>query len=201
MSRKKQFFTKTKLYFVDGKLIAQHGKARVYEMDDQLFLEIGKGHDLWALESEYYVYMEQLKDKPKGNCLEIGLGLGVASRCILTFPEVTHLTTVEKSKDVIAVHDQLIPYMDRKLDKWLPYDSTRHTIVHKAGLPYLFECTDTYDFIFMDFYKLIDEDSLPMIRDMVLASKRVLNAGGKIWGWLDPFTPAEFYEEFMEIFN
>jgi spermidine synthase len=194
--------TETQLYFKHGNLVAQSGDARVYEMDDQLFLEIAPGHDLWALESEYDVYMDQLRNnKPFGECLEIGLGLGVASRCIMTFPEVNHLTTVEVRKDVIETHEALIYYMDSKLDKWLPYDMEKHTIVHKEGLKYLATTKNSYDFIFMDFYKLIDEDTLPVIKDMVAMAKTKLNSKGKVVGWLDPHTPAEFYEEFENIFK
>jgi len=194
--------TETKLYFKHGDLVAQAGSARVYDMDNQLFLEIGQGHDLWALESEYDVYMEQLRyNKPFGKCLEIGLGLGIASRCILTFPEVTHLTTVELRKDIIDVHNMIIYYLDERLDKWLPYDENKHTIVHQEGLDYLVTTKEKYDFIFMDFYKLIDEDTLPIIRDMVKAGRSKLTSKGVICGWLDPHTPAEFYEEFENIFK
>ena len=58
-----------------------------------------------------------------------------------------------------------------------------------------------YDFIFMDFYKHIDEDTLPEIEDMVAAAKFCLNDGGTILGWLDPNTPVEFYNKFNKLFK
>jgi len=191
--------TRTKYYFKDGNVVAQSGDVCVYDMDNQFYLEI-KG-DLWALESEYSVYMEQLKDLPYGNCLEIGLGLGIASRCIMTFPKVKHLTTIEQNKDVINIHNDLKPYLDTRLNKWMLYDIFKHTIINKSGLNYLLECKEKYDFIFLDFYRAIDEDTLPLIKDMVNIAKKVLTKDGVVCGWLDPYTPVEHYEEFENIFR
>ena len=191
----------TKLYFKHGITVAESGYVSVYEMDEELFLEIGPGHNLWALESEYSEYMTQLKNKPRGECLEIGLGLGVASRCIMTFPEVKHLTTVEANKDVIATHNSLIYLMDTRDSKWEPYDNAKHSIIYHDGLTYLTKTKRKFDFIFMDFYKAIDEDTLPVIKDMVVAAKKRLNKGGLVMGWLDPFTPPEDFKAFEEIFK
>ena len=83
------------IYFKDGILIAESGRAKIYKLNNELFLEIGPGHNLWALESELKDYIWQLSDKPMGECLEIGLGLGVASKYILSCPKVKGLTTVE----------------------------------------------------------------------------------------------------------
>lgn len=194
--------TETKIYFKHGDIVAEAGDARVYSMDDQLFLEVGKGHDLWALESEYKDYMNQFATKqPKGKCLEVGLGLGIAARCIMTFPDVTHLTSVEKNRNVIATHEALIYLLDYKTDKWMPYDYTKHQIVNDLGLNYLLRTKEKFDFIFLDFYKLIDEDSIPEIRDMAKAARGCLNKGGTVVGWLDPFTPPDYYREFEKIFD
>ena len=89
------------IYFIDGDLIAESGEARVYLYDGLLHLEIGKGHNLWMVESEIKELSEQIGDLPRGNCLEIGLGLGVASRYILSFPEVEKLTTVDEVRAVL----------------------------------------------------------------------------------------------------
>ena len=50
------------IYFRDGKVIAASGEARIYSMNKELFLEIGTGHSLWALESELPDYVWQLQD-------------------------------------------------------------------------------------------------------------------------------------------
>lgn len=178
------------IYFRDGEVVAKSGLARVYKMDGKLFLEKGVGHDLWALEEELVDYIEQLDSWPRGDCLEIGLGLGVASRYILTFRQVNRLTTVELDSDVIAVQNMSNPIED-----------DRHLILNAHGLYYLYETPKLFDFIFLDFYKAIDEDTLPEIADMVTAAKLRLKPNGKILGWLDKYTDGDDYLNFMAIFN
>jgi spermidine synthase len=187
------------LYFRDGELVAEHGTARVYRMNEELFLEIGPPgvHTLWALESELMDYMQQLESFPKGDCLEIGLGLGVASRYILTFPQVKHLTTVEANADVIALHEMLDESLRRRQ---LDYNKDRHRILHANGIEYAYQTNKRYDFIFIDCYDVIDEDTLPFIADMINACNRVLKHGGKMIGWLDPNTPEQFAIPFMQMF-
>lgn len=185
-------------YFSDGSLVVEVGNVKVYRMNEKLYLEIGPGHTLWALEDELIDYMEQLKDYPKGDCLEIGLGLGVASRYILTFPAVNSLTTVELNKDVIVAHSLLD---DKYRHYTMDYNSDCHKILHTGGLEYAYMTKKRYDFIFVDFYDRIDEDTLPMIEDMVRACNRILKPGAKMIGWLDKYTPEEYMIEFTYIFE
>jgi len=185
------------IYFRDGELIVDTGSARVYRMNDELFLEIGDGHTLWALESELKDYTYQLRDLPKGDCLEIGLGLGVASRYLLSFPQVNHLTTVELNKDVIDAHAQ-IPEDTRKYP--MDYDPTKHRILNADGLEYMYQTNKKYDFIFIDCYDRIDEETLPLIADIVAASARILKTGGEMVGWLDDHTPEVYALAFEQIF-
>jgi spermidine synthase len=178
------------IYFRDGELVAESGDARIYKMNDKLFLEKGKGHTLWALEDELADYILQLESWPKGNCLEIGLGLGVASKYILSFPKVKSLTTIEIDEDVIAV---------QKLAD--PIDDDRHLILNAHGLYYAYETKRLYDFIFLDFYDVIDEETLPIIADMAVACERILKRGGRIIGWLDKHTPGDHAAIFMSLFE
>lgn len=178
------------IYFQDGKLIAESGETRVYSMNNEMFLEIGPGHNLWALESELPDYIWQLKDYPKGACLEIGLGLGVASRYILTFPRVDTLTTIEKSGDVIVAQENANPIED-----------DRHLVLNADGLIYAYETRREYDFIFIDCYSHIDEDTLPMIADMAFACRKLLKEDGKLLGWWDEATPEEFVSSFFRLFE
>lgn len=194
--------TETMVYFSHGEVVAQSGLVKVYEMSDELFLEVGPGHNLWALETEYKDYMNQFDQlTPKGNCLEIGLGLGVASRCMMTFPEVTHLTTVELNKDVIVTHDATIHILDDRVGKWECYHYEKHSKINAEGLDFLLTTNQKFDFIFLDFYKAIDEDTLPEIKDMAKAAQRCLTEGGIVIGWLDPYTQADDYKEFENIFS
>jgi len=184
------------IYFVDGELVAEHGEAHVYKMNEELFLEIGPGHTLWALESELKDYIVQLDDLPKGRYLEIGLGLGVVSRYLLTFLQVEHLTTVEVNPDVVAVHAK-IKEEDRMPE--LGYDPERHRILNADGILYAYQTKQRYDFIFIDCYDHIDEETLPLIADMYAACSRILKPGGKITAWLDKYTPEPYYTAFERI--
>lgn len=188
------------IYFKDGEVVAESGDAKVYQMNDELFLEIGPGHTLWALQSELSDYIEQLSDLPRGDVLEIGLGLGVASRYLLTFNKVKRVTTVEVNKDVIEVQKMIRDLLYTEEDLQVIGDK-QHIILNTDGLIYLYSTKYRYDFIFLDFYDRIDEETLPIIKDMVAGCRRVLKPGGKIVGWLDPHTPGEFESEFIELFS
>jgi len=178
------------IYFRDGELIAEIGDTRIYKMNGKLFLEKGVGHTLWALEDELEDYIYQLESWPKGNCLEIGLGLGVASKYILSFPKVKSLTTVEIDADVITA---------QKIAN--PIDDDRHLILNANGLYYAYETKRLYDFIFLDFYDVIDEETLPTIADMAVACERILKRGGRMIGWLDKHTPGDHAALFMTLFE
>lgn len=163
-----------------------------------MFLELGPGHTLWAHTMEWGDYVFQLKGRPHGECLEIGLGLGVASRYILSCPKVDRLTTVEISEDVIKLQEMLNPVDD----KWgLISFRDRHTILNSEGLSYMYATNKRYDFIFIDCYDRIDEETLPIIADMAYAARRILKEDGEVVGWLDKYTPEEFMTPFFNIFK
>ena len=190
------------IYFQDGKVVAESGEVRVYEMNGELFLEIGPGHNLWALESELGDYMQQLWDKPKGDCLEIGLGLGIASSYMLSCPKVKSLTTVEKNADIIKTYDTVKVILDTKPRQKINFGSDKkHIILNADGLFYAYETKRMYDFVFTDFYSVIDEDTMPMIADMVQACRRLLKSDGEIVGWLDKHTPEDITKQFSKLFK
>jgi spermidine synthase len=184
------------IYFHDGEIVAEYNSAVVYKMNKELFLEIGPGHNLWALESELKDYVFQLDSFPRGKVLEIGLGLGVVSRYLLTFPMVNELTTVEINKDVIEVHN-LIQEKDRNVLS--PKVKKPHLILHADGIAYAHTTRKKYDFVFIDCYDRIDEDTLPMITDMFNACTKVVKPDGKIMAWLDKHTPEPYYSLFDQI--
>lgn len=188
----------TGIYYIDGKIVAESGKVKIYNMDGQFFLEIGPGHNLWTLDSELEDYTEQLRNAPKGNVLEIGLGLGVASRYLLSCPNVKSLTTIEINKDVINVYNEVKTTLDKKLNL---QTNKQHTIVNSDGLSYVTTTRDRYNFIFMDHYSLLDEETLPEIEKLVKACESLLLPAAKIFGWWDKFTPEEFVLWFNRIFN
>jgi hypothetical protein len=180
----------TPMYFTHGKIIAESGDIKVYEYNGVLYLEQGPGHGLWADSDEIKELSEQIGNKPKGDCLEIGLGLGVASKYILSNPNVKSLTTIELSPDVVKVYGMLNK------------EDPRHTIIYNVtGLDYIFQTDKPYDFIFLDFYSIIDEDAIWEIEKCVTAGREILNNGGEIMAWFDPYTPDEFAKQFFAIFD
>ena len=179
----------TRTYFLDGRIIAESGDIQVYELDGVLYLNQGPGFSLWIDSNEIKELEEQLGNLPRGDCLELGLGLGVASQYILNRTNVNTLTTVEVSKDVIKVYEQLNEVPDN------------HTLIYFDGYEYLIHTEDTFDFIFIDFYSLIDEDTLPEIAACVAAAKSILRPEGEIVGWFDPYTPEEFVKPFLGLFQ
>lgn len=178
------------LYFIDGDLIAEHGEAKIYLYDGLLHLEIGPGHNLWMVESELKELAEQIGDHPRGKCLEIGLGLGVASKYILSFPDVESLTTVEINSDVIVVHEMINRI-----------DDPRHTIIHGGGLDFIVMADEKYDFIFFDHYSIIDEDTLEILDVYAKAARKILNKDGTLLAWFDIYTPKEDADKFFDIFK
>ncbi len=179
----------TPIYFIDGEVIAESGNVKVYEMDGEHYLEIGPGHTMWADSGEIIEYADQIGDKAKGDCLEIGLGLGVASNYILDRPKVKSLTSIEKNIDVINVYKEL---------NAMPND---HIIVNQVGVDYMINTETMFDFIFLDFYSLIDEDTLEDIRLYIQIAERILNKGGEIIGWFDIYTLDDLADEFFKLFK
>ncbi len=179
----------TKIYFTHGKIIAKSGDVKIYEFESDKYLEIGPGHNLWAISSEIVEYKEQMGNKPRGDCLELGLGLGVASNYILSRPAVKFLTTVEINKDIIKTY--------KKLNK----TAKNHRIVRLTGLDYLINSKERYDFIFLDFYDVIDEDTIPVIKTYLDLAKKLLTGDGEIMGWYDMYTPEDMSEQFFELFQ
>ena len=178
----------TELYFTHGKIIAESGLIKVYEFNGELYLERGPGHNLWADSLEISELKDQIGGRPRGDCLEIGLGLGVASKYMLS-KNITSLTTVEKDMDVIKTYRQLNP------------PDGMHLIVCSSGADFMMSTKNTYDFIFLDFYDVIDEDTIEDIKDYTKLAKTILRPGGEIVGWFDIYTPEEFVEPFFKLFG
>lgn len=175
-----------KMYFVDGEVLAQSGNVKIYKMDGDLYLDIN--HQLWMRSTEIKEISEQIDDNACGKCLEIGLGLGIASEYILSHGAET-LTTVEIDPDVIAVY------------KYLNQVNPRHKIIRGSGRDFLISTDEKFDFVFLDFYSIIDEETIKEIRDYVNLSRQCLNPGGELVAWFDPYTPDEIAETFRKLFK
>jgi spermidine synthase len=185
------------IYFEEGEIVASSGEVDVYKYEGDLYLDIGPGHNLWATGSEIKEYRYQLRKHPRGDCLEVGLGLGIVSNYILALPNVESLTTVEKNKDVIEVYRQLLVLYED------PGDINHDIIVGDVVdvFPRLIKMKKAFDFILFDHYSLIDEDTMADLYNLVPMAERILKPGGRIMGWFDPYTPDEFVEEFYKLFK
>jgi len=108
------------------------------------------------------------------------------------------LTTIEKNKDVIKAHEK-IKESDRKYK--FEYEASNHRILNADGLEYMYQTRRKYDFIFVDCYDRIDEDTLPFIADIAKACERVMSPSGKVIAWLDKFTPETYARKFERLFR
>lgn len=179
---------KESVYFRNGKLVSKSGDVRIYQMNNELFLEDGR-MNLISSDDNKSEYIWQLGDKPTGDCLVVGLGLATAAKYLLTMPKVTSVTVVEKNKSIIEAVSNV-----NKADELFK-------IEHADYLPYLYTNTTKYDFIFVDCYAKVEGETLPYIADITVACKTNLNTGGILLGWLDVNTPEKFIESFYSLFN
>lgn len=182
----------TPIYFTHGELIAKEGDIKIYKFENEYYLEKGPGHTLLAISDEIKEYRNQIESIPYGNCLEVGLGLGVASNLILSHDLVKSLTTIEKDQRVIKLY--------RKMNLIIDPD---HVLVCADGLEYLIQCHNKFDFIFFDFYGTIDEDTIDDLGSMmsVVKGRKLLKKGGIAIGWIDPYTEDCMLQEFVKLFT
>jgi len=177
------------IYFRDGELITKSGEVKVYQMQDDLFMEAGRGN-LIASDRDLSDYIWQINNKPFGNCLVVGLGLGVSARYISSMAKVDKVTVLEEDADVITAQTNATPF-----------DSNKITIINNNILSFLYTTKEKYNFIFIDCYNIIDEDTFPVIADIVAASKVPLSTNGILIGWLDSSTPEIFIDAFYGLFT
>ncbi len=177
------------IYFRDGDLVAKSGEVRVYKMNNELFMESHRGN-LVSSDKDLSDYIWQVNSKPFGNCLIVGLGLGVAARYTLSLNGVTNVTVIEEDADIIKAQADAVTMDDDRL-----------TILNKEFLPFLYKTKEKFDFVFIDCYNKIDEDSFPMVADIAIASRTVLARDGILIGWLDNSTPEIFIDAFYNLFT
>jgi len=160
----------------NGKLKFQRRDVRIYNVDRQEYLFIGQV--LYASTTERDWYAKNVYPHAKGRCLEIGLGLGVASKAILANPNVERLLTVEQNEDVIAA-------FGRPLSRHIILSADINTWVN--DVPKNFQL---YDFIFVDHY-VYDEDLFPSLAILAEKLGLLLKPGGKMVFWIDEHAPEE----------
>lgn len=148
----------------------QNDNVRIYDMEGHKFLFVGQM--MYASTRERGWYIRNVMPHAKGKCLEIGLGLGVASKCILAKSNVSHLLTIENNEGVIEafgrpLRNHNILYMD--VNSWL------------EGLV-SFE--PFYDFIFVDHYTF-DEEDMEYLPKLAEKLRPLLKPDGNMVFWID----------------
>lgn len=155
----------------NGLLEWEQGDVKVFSMDGENFLFVDGV--MYASTSERAWYIKNVLPHVRGRCLEIGLGLGVASKVILSSPDVTTLLTVEANSDVIEAFGWTFRHhmlLNRDVNEWI--EGAAH-----AG--------PIYDFIFVDHHAEMDDESFPEMETLVKKLKLNLRQGGKLVVWID----------------
>lgn len=154
----------------------QQGDVRIYDIEGGKYLFVDQ--TMYASTTERSWYIRNVMPWARGKCLELGLGLGVASKVILAKPDVDHLLTIENNESVIAAFGKpLLKHNILNADalKWV------------SGFPVL---EPMYDFIFVDHYTF-EEEELEMLQWLAMALKNLLKPGGKMVFWIDENAPEE----------
>lgn len=169
----------------NGKLVFQREEVRVYAVDGEEYLFVGQ--IMYASTTEQDWYITNIYPHARGKCLEIGLGLGVASKVILANSDVTHLLTVEKDESVIAALGGFLP---------------RHNILNADVMEWLSgfpgELGPMYDFIFVDHYTFDDEEYAALHRLQTML-KALLKKDGNMVFWIDENAPEGDKEEIKKL--
>lgn len=185
-------------YFKDGDELGKWGNIVAYDLVDDLTIQKINNQESISFLSDYGVYRRQIFcEQMAGYGLEIGLGLGLASRAILNCNNVVNLTTVEKDINIINAHSDLSELINKRLN--LDYKHTKHSIVNCEGLEYIYSFGLKYDFVFLNFYKIVDENTLPEIEDMIRAAKTICD--GPVFGWFDQYASSEDILEYFKLYN
>ena len=168
----------------NGTLEFTQGDVRIYDMDDQKYLFVGPV--MYASTSERSWYIRNVYPHARGKCLEIGLGLGVASKVMIANNRVTHLLTIENNEHVIGA-------FGKPLEK--------HNILHADATQWVSEfprLEPMYDFIFVDHYTF-EEEELEALQWLGTGLKSLLRPGGKMVFWIDENAPDEDREKIKDL--
>ncbi len=158
--------------------------VRVYRMDNEHYLFIDQ--IIYASTTERLWYIQNVMPHAKGRCLEVGLGLGVASKVILAKPEVKHLLTIEQNEAVIGAFGRPL---------------TRHNILWADVYKWVGnfqEPTPMYDLIFVDHYTW-DEDVLFLLEDLAFKLELLLKEDGRMIFWVDEAAPDEDKDQIRKL--
>jgi spermidine synthase len=160
----------------NGKLEFQRGDVRVYRVDRQHYLFVDQ--TMYASTTERPWYIRNVMPYAKGRVLEIGLGLGCASKVILANPKVQHLLTIENNENVIAAYGRLLP---------------KHHLLLQDAEEWAREVPKNFsmfDLIFVDHYTF-SEDTIDELKELAQNLCPLVKEGGRMIFWVDENAPEE----------
>lgn len=171
----------------NGYLEFHQGDVRIYRVEGEHYLFVDQ--TMYASTKERDWYIRNVLPFARGNVLEIGLGLGCASKVILSRSGVKKLLTIEKNENVIAAfgkplyrHQVLCDDVYEWVESWP-------------------EPIRTYDLIFVDHYTLEDEEQIPELAELGRKLEPLLKSGGKMIFWIDENSPAEDQEQIKNLWR
>ena len=173
--------------FWDKNAFLEYNEAdvRVYRMDNEHYLFIGQV--IYASTTERSWYIRNVMPYAKGRCLEVGLGLGVASKVILAKSEVRHLLTIEQNEAVIGAFGRPL---------------TRHNILCADVYEWVNnfqEPTPMYDLIFVDHYTSMEDGLWEDLKSLVEKLSKLLKEDGKLIIWIDENMDQKEITQFKEL--
>lgn len=183
--------TSTLDYFRKGELFVECGNTRVYRFNNEFYMESGAKGALISSEDDLRNYIWQLGKKPYGDVLILGLGLGFCAKYILSLPKIKSVSVVEPNNCVIKCQKSVDTFKTGSV----PY------IKNTGYLNYLYETNKKFDFVFIDFYRKINNETLPLIADTVVASRKVCKFNGTVLGWIDDVAEGYWLKVFQSLFN
>jgi len=163
----------------NGRLDFQRGDVRIYNVDGEDYLFIDQ--TIYASTKELPWYARNLYPYVKGSVLEVGLGLGCASRLICSAPKVKHLLTIEKNEDVIYAFGTSLRHhhiLHGDINEW------------SKDLPNV----PIFDLIFVDHYTMGDEEVYPELETLSGRLQPLVKDGGRMVFWIDTNAPEEEQE-------
>lgn len=164
----------------NGRLDFHRGDVRIYNIEEEDYLFIGQ--TIYASTKELPWYIHNIYNYVQGNVLEIGLGLGCASRLICKAPRIKHLLTIEKNEDVIAAFGTCLRHhyiLSADVNEWAKQIPKEFTM---------------YDLIFVDHYTMGDEDLYPELEELASNLSSLVNPGGRMVFWIDENAPDDEQE-------
>lgn len=124
----------------------------IYDVGPGRFVKLVQDGRIWMSNTSFEVKTHKgMLSAARGHVLVAGLGIGMATDALLRKPEVTHVTVVENSPDVLTLtgpiyeNEPRVTLIEADIATWIPDPSLR------------------FDLAWFDIWPSVDADNLPMM--------------------------------------